>query len=413
MGIGNIWRFPYIVGTNGGGAFLVTYLIVVFSFGLAFMILELAVGRYHKTSVVSALQRIRKRFRLIGFVMVGVTLAIVSYYMVVLGWIISYFAITILDLNLSFDQFTGSMYPVVAFLAIVGLNYFVIRSGIKNGVEKLSKYGVLLLIAIIIPLTVIGLTLPGAEPGIEFYLTPDYSKAFLPEVWSVAIGQAFFSLSVGMGVLVTYGSYLQEERRSVLKSSLIIIVADILIAFMAGLMIFSMVFASEMDPAHGTSLVFRVMPAIFSNIEYGMFAAALFFLLLFLAGITSSISMFQMPVSALEDAFKLDRNRATLVITIAALAAGIPSALSYSSVDLKIFETAVFDLVDRWFGTYGIALAAALFTVAVTWFMDRKQLMEQINAHSPVRFPGWTLSVVRFALPALIIATVLSQILQL
>lgn len=316
-------------------------------------------------------------------------------------------------LNLPYDEFTGSLYPVAAFLAIVGINYLVIKSGVRKGIEQLSKYGILLLVAIIIPLTVIGLTMQGSEQGIEFYLTPDYSQGISSRSIIRLIGQAFFSLSVGMGVLVTYGSYLQEERRSILKSSLIIIVADLMVAFMAGLMIFSIVFASGMDPAQGTSLVFRVTPAIFSNMDYGIVIGSLFFLLLFLAGITSSISIFQMPVSALEDTFRLDRNRATLIITLAALAAGIPSALSYSSVELKILGTVVFDMFDRWFCTYGIALVAALFAVAVTWFMDRKKLMEQINAHSPIKLPSWTLSVVKFALPTLIIAMVLSQVLSL
>jgi NSS family neurotransmitter:Na+ symporter len=411
VGIGNIWRFPYIVGTNGGGAFLVTYFIVIFSFGLAFMILELAVGRHYKTSVLSSFARIRKRFKWAGLVMVGVTFVILSYYLVVLGWILSYFVMAITGASSSFDEYTSSISPVFAFLAVLAINFVIIKMGVRKGIERMSKVGVLLLIGIIIPLTVFGMTLPGSEKGIEFYLTPVTSEIFETETWAVAFGQAFFSLSVGMGVLLVYGSYIKSDR-PLLSSSLIIILADLAIAFMAGLMIFSIVFANGMEPDQGTSLVFRVMPSIFSSMEYGELLSMLFFFLLLLAGITSSISMYQLPVSALEDDFRVSRNNASAVIALLLLVVGLPSALSYSSIGLNVSGLAFFDLVDTIFGTYGIAVSAVVFSIVATWFMDRKRLLEEINRHSPIVFPAWTLRIVKVALPVLIISTIIGQIVR-
>jgi NSS family neurotransmitter:Na+ symporter len=409
VGIGNIWRFPYLVGTNGGGTFLLTYLLVIFTFGLAFMVLELLIGRYYQTSIVSALAGIRKRFRWVGIFMVAVTFAILSYYMVVLGWILSFFVSYLMGQTLDYDAYFGSLYPLVSFAAIAAVNYAVIRTGVRRGIERLSKYGVLLLIATIIPLAAIGMALPGAQGGLSFYLEPDVLAVSDPGVWATAIGQAFFSLSIGMGVLATYGSYL-GEKRSLLSSSIIIIAVDTAVAFVAGLMVFSFVFSQGMDPAEGTTLAFQVMPAAFSSIEFGMVIGTLFFLLLLLAGVTSSVSMFQLPVATLQDTLKMSREKAAAVIGVAAFLAGLPSTLSYSSVGLDIAGAPFFDVLDTLIGTYGIAVAAVAFSLVTLWFIDRKKLIEQANMYNRVRIPAWLVTVVKVELPVLIIATVATQV---
>lgn len=409
IGIGNIWRFPYLAGSNGGGTFLLTYLLVVFTFGLAFMVLEFVIGRYCQTSIVSALASIRKRFRWVGILMVAVTFAILSYYMVVLGWILSFFVSYLFGQTLDYDAYFGSLYPLASFAAIAAVNYAVIRAGVRSGIERLSKYGVLLLIATIAPLAAIGMSLPGAQDGLSFYLEPDALAVADPGVWAAAIGQAFFSLSVGMGVLATYGSYF-GEKRSLLSSSMVIIAVDTSVAFVAGLMVFSFVFSQGMDPAEGTTLAFRVMPAVFSSLEVGVALGALFFLLLLLAGVTSSVSMFQLPVSTLQDMLGMGKERAAAVIGVSAFVAGIPSALSYSSIGLDINGTPFFDLLDTFTGTYGIAVAAVAFSLVTLWFMDKNKLLEQANMYSRARIPAWLVTVVKVALPVLIIATVATQV---
>lgn len=414
VGIGNIWRFPYIVGSNGGGAFLVTYLIVLFSFGLAFMILELAIGRYYQTSVLSTFEKIRKRFKWIGLVMIGTTFVILSYYLVILGWILSYFILwTTTGTAPSFDEYVDSLYPIISFFAVLGINFAIIRLGVRKGIESLSKVGVILLIVLILPLTAVGLSMEGSGKGLEFFLTPDFDKLLNPEVWSTAFGQAFFSLSVGMGVLLVYGSYLRKTH-SIMKSSIIIIVSDLAIAFLSGLMIFSIVFANNLQPDHGTSLVFRVMPSIFSDLSgYGMIVGSLFFFLLLLAGLTSSVSMFQVPVSALEDSFRVSRFKSAAIVTILLAVTGLFPALSYSGLAAEIGNIPFFDLYDSLFGTFGIAISGGVFSIIATWFMDRKILLEQINLKSPIKLPNWVLTIVKFLIPALIITTIVSQIVRL
>jgi NSS family neurotransmitter:Na+ symporter len=411
VGIGNIWRFPYIVGTNGGGAFLVTYVIVIFSFGLAFMVLEIAIGRYYQTSILSAFERIRRRFKWIGVIMIGITFAILSYYLVILGWVISYFvAWTATGAVPSFEEYTGSIYPIIAFFAMLAVNFGIISLGVHRGIENLSKVGVILLLLLMIPLTAIGLYMDGSEKGLEFYLSPDFSRLSDPEVWSIAFGQAFFSLSVGMGVLLVYGSYLRETH-SIIKASIIIIVADLAVAFLAGLMIFSFVFSYGLAPDQGASLVFRVMPTIFTDIPgFGVVLGSLFFLLVLLAGLTSSISMFEVPVSALEDTFRVSRIKAAAIVSILLSGAGILPALSYSGLASEIGNIPFFDLYDLLFGTYGITISGAIFSIVATWFMDRTKLLEQVNLKSPFKVPPWVLTIVKFTMPLLIMLTMATQI---
>lgn len=409
VGLGNIWRFPYIVGTSGGGAFLLPYLIIMFSFGIALMVLEFAVGRHYQTSVISSFEKIVKRFRWLGIILVGTAFAILSYYLVIVGWILSYFILTVFGLSLDFNSFTDSWYPILAFLAVVGIDYVIIRTGVARGIERISKIGVTILIAIMIPLVIIGMSLPGAEKGLEFYLTPDFSKIADAGTWSVAFGQVFFSLSVGTGIMLTYGSYLRAKQ-ALVPSSIIIILADFFVAFTAGLMIFSIVFAFGLDPAQGTSLVFVAMPSIFMEMEFGMIMGAMFFFLLFIAGLVASLSMFQVPVAALEDSLGFGRQKAALVIALLLLAVGLPSALSYSAVNLQALELPFLDMMDSMFGTFGIAISAVVFMIVVGWFMKKEIIMEQVNLNSRVKIPKWILTVVKIVVPILIISTIITQI---
>ncbi|MEM4351723.1 MAG: hypothetical protein QXN13_07105, partial [Candidatus Nitrosocaldus sp.] len=242
--------------------------------------------------------------------------------------------------------------------------------------------------------------------GLSYYTRPDSNRLLDPNVWSSAIGQAFFSLSIGLGVLVTYASYVREQKQSIVATSLIIVGSVLVVAFLSGLMVFTMVFANGLD-AQGTALVFIAMPKIIAGMEYGYMLGITFFLLLLIAGITSSISMLQIPVSALEDTFKFSKARATTLITMLSLALGIPSALSYSPVHLSIYSMPVLDAFDWIFGTIALAVSATLMAVTVAWFINRDEIMEQVNMNSRIRIPSRMLDLVRILLPAMIIATLL------
>lgn len=407
VGIGSIWRFPYMVSSNGGASFLIVYIFVLFTFGLAFMVLELVLGMRYRTSIVSALSRIRPRFRFIGLFMVSVCIAILSYYMVVLGWILAYFVMSMLNTYHGFEEFTDTWYPLASYLAVVAVNYAIVRSGLRSGVERFNRYGVILLFAMLIPLALIGLSMDDDGIGLRYYIEPDYERLLDPHVWSSAIGQAFFSLSIGLGVLVTYASYIREQKRSVVATSLIIICSVLTVAFLSGLMVFTMVFANGLEEVQGAALVFIAMPKIISSIEHGYIVGMMFFLLLLIAGITSSISMLQIPVSALEDTFRFSKAKAAMLATLLSLALGIPSALSYSPLHLSVYSMLVLDVFDWVFGTVALAVSATLMIIAITWFMKRDEIMEQVNINSRVRIHSRLLDVVRILLPAMIVATLL------
>jgi len=412
VGLGNIWRFPYIVGENGGGAFLVPYVIITIGFGLTFMVLEFAVGRFYQTSVISCLCNIGKRFKVPGIVIVGISFAILSYYLVVIGWVFSFTVFMIIGSDLDFESLTNSWLPVLSFVLVLGFTYAIVRRGITKGIENLNKIGVILLVSLLVPLAIFGMLLPNAQEGLDYYLTPDFAKLAEPSIWSTAFGQVFFSLSLGIGILVTYGSYLKEQK-SLLKSSAIIVVANGMISFVGGLMIFSIIFSSGMDPAAGPSLVLQVMPSIFSVMEGGAIIGIAFFVLLLIAGLTSAVSMFQVPVSALEDSAGYSKAKSSSIIAILLLIVGSFSALSYSSANLELFGKPIFDLMDTALGTYGLSISAMVFIVIITWFMDRKKLLEQVNLNSRIKMPSAVITLVKFIFPTLVIASILFTVFSL
>ncbi len=299
----------------------------------------------------------------------------------------------------------------MSFFVVVILNYLIIRLEVCRGIEKNSKIGVLLLTAIMIPLAIIGMTLEGAENGIKFYLSADFSKLKDPSVWSVAFGQVFFSLSIGLGVLLTYGSYI-NDKHSILISSIIIISADLIIAFTAGLMIFAFVFSISMDPSEDVSLVFKVLPTVFSNMTFGMIMGGSFFFLLMLAGITSSIGMLQIPVSVLEDTFRFSKSKASGLVIIISTIIGLPLALSHSSLNLSISNTPLLDIFDTLISEFGLTISAALFIIVILWFMDRKKIIEQVNLHSKIKVPIWIFQVVKILIPILLISTLTMKLID-
>jgi len=405
VGLGNIWRFPYVTGINGGGTFLLVYIIIIFSFGLSLMVLEISVGRSYKSSIVGSFNAINKRFKPLSLITVGVTFLITSYYIVILGWVLTYLLFSILNITIDFNLYINTFYPIIAFIIALLINAIIIKAGVVKGIERISKYGMYILILILIPLTLVSLRLPNSEEGLRFYLTININKLLDPNIWEAAFGQAFFSLSIGTSILLTYGSYL-KHKRSPIEASLIIISADFIFAFIAGLMIFSITFSFNLEPTQGPSLAFIAIPMIFSNMQFGNILSILFFLLLFIAGLTSSISMFQVPISALEDlGFK---NNKVLIITLLLLIAGLPSALSYSIFNLKLFNTPFLDIIDNVIGSIGLIISSIIFIIIITWFSRNDNMMNEIGLSK--EFTNIAFNVVRFIVPLLLIATLVGRI---
>ncbi|RZN38403.1 MAG: sodium-dependent transporter [Methanophagales archaeon ANME-1-THS] len=398
VGLGNVWRFPYIAGQNGGGAFLIPYVISVVLLGIPLMILEFAVGRHFKGSIVSSLKRIRKELRWVGMIVMIVSALVLSYYLVITGWTLAFFLFTLIGTKLVFEDITQS-YLSPVFFAIVGVIMSVIVArGIGRGIEKTNKIMVPGLVLLLAVMVVYALTLPNAMDGISFYLTPDFSKLLDYSVWTAAFGQAFFSLSVGSGILLTYGSYL-DERVSLESNTSIIAVFDTLIAFISGLVVFSIVFSFNFEPAAGPQLAFATLPLIFKEAPYGIVLGGVFYLLLFFAALTSAISMLEVGVAVLIDETSMSRLKAASLFSGILFVLGFPAALSYSRMSLQILNTPVLDLMDRLFGSHGTIFTALLTSVAATWFCDKRTIVNQINKNTNCNLGGFIFFLLKYIIP--------------
>ena len=373
------------------------------------MILEIAVGRMYKSSIVSALSNIRKKFKWAGVLIAAVALSVLSFYLVILGWVASFFISSLGQEFLEFDEYTNSFFPIIAFFSVLAMTFVIVRRGITSGIEQFNKVGILLLIGIIIPLAVYGLTLDGSEEGLTYFFQPDFNKITEPNIWSTAFGQAFFSLSLGSGSLLTYGSYLRGKH-SLIRSSSIIISVNTMISIIAGVMIFSFVFSFSMDPTEGVPLIFQVLPTIFADMNFGFLIGSVFFFLLLIAGLTSSVGLFQVPNASLQDAFHISNKKSSVVIALVVAALGLPSALSYSPLDVKIFDIQFLDFMDSLFGIYGITISELVFVVVVAWFIDKKKILEHVNASSKLNLPPIIISVVKYVVPGLIIFSLISSL---
>jgi NSS family neurotransmitter:Na+ symporter len=378
VGLGNIWKFPFITGMYGGAAFVAFYLLSILLIGLPVMLIEISIGRKTQLSPVGAFRSLAPEgpYFLIGAVGVVVGFIILSYYSVVAGWAVSYLGKAIVGgfssftspeaASEAFGEFSSHPYkPLIAHGIFMLLCILVVSRGIKGSIERGNRILMPTLFVIIVLLIVRGVTLPGAGAGISFLFYPDFSK-LTSEAMLVAIGHAFFTLSLGVGAMLTYGSYL-SEKEDLVKSSLWIIIADTGVALLAGIAIFSTVFAMGFEPDAGPGLVFHVLPTIFAKMPGGSFLAMLFFLLLTIAALTSAMSLLEVVTSYFIDQRGWSRIRATVVLGIAIFIVGIPSVLSFGVLgDVKIFGMILFDFFDYLSFKYAMPLTGffmVLFTI--------------------------------------------------
>ncbi len=338
IGLGNIWRFPYTAGENGGGLFVLLYLLSIVCIALPVLIAAVSLGRHTGKNPVGAFDSIKpgSGWKLVGYLGVGTGVMILSFYAVIAGWTVGYFykavsgqlnAISNETAPKIFATFAGDTVMQIGLLALfIVLTIFIVSRGVSGGIEIFSKVMMPVLFVILLVLLIRSLTLKNAVDGLKYYLQPDISKINF-KIAVNALGQAFFSLSLGMGTMITYGSYL-KKKEDLLSSSLWIALFDTGIAILAGLIIFPAIFSQNMDPAGGPGLVFQVLPVIFAKMPGGYIFGSLFFALLMIAALTSSISMLEVPVSFVIDEKRVDRKKAAYLIGGIALVFAIPSALS-------------------------------------------------------------------------------------
>ena len=351
VGLGNIWRFPYIMGQNGGAVFLMVYLLLILTICFVPLVAELAVGKIIRKNCVSAYETINPKFKLISWMNPITGILIASFYFVVGGWIIRYILLGIENARVSdygsyFLQFTKNGFSTTV-LAIVFLFICILFTarGIKKGIEVANNILMPLFAVILICLICFSLSLPNAHLGLEYMFKPDFSK-INGQMILCALGQALFTLSIGMGALLTYGSYLKKEE-SITKSAYTIILADTFFALLAGIMIFPAIFSFGLEPGSGAGLVFITLPYIFSQIPFGNIISVAFFVLLLSAAITSGISIVEAPVSVLIERFHITRTKACAILFCIISVIAVTAALSFGLLqNFTLFGKTFFDFLD-------------------------------------------------------------------
>lgn len=384
IGLGNIWRYPYITGQYGGAAFVLLYLACVFIIALPVLIAELALGRRTTLNPVGSFKSLSpsRSWPLVGYLGVITGVGILSFYAVVAGWTLGYIVRSIVPSTETFGQFIANPVEEIGyFAAFMVLTMFVVLGGVEKGIERWSKFLMPALFLLLVGLIVYNLTLPGASMGIDFYLKPDFSK-ITGSSFLAALGQAFFSLSLGMGTMITYGSYISKNE-NLPVSAAAVAVADTAVAFLAGLMIFPALFSVGMEPTQGPTLVFNVLPAVFTQMPGGQVVSLGFFILLAIAALTSTVSLLEVPVAYLVDQKQWTRKRATIIVTLITFLIGLPSALSQGSVALFgdvtfLGQTSVLDLMSFVFSDLSLPVGGFFISLFVGWVWGIDKAYEEV-----------------------------------
>lgn len=433
VGLGNIWRFPYLTGENGGAAFVLVYIVCVVLVAMPMLINEIALGRLTGKNPVGAMQKLAGKgglskmwIALVGILPLIVTFVVLSYYSTIAGWTVGYIFTSLFSIKTSFSEFIANpnyVIPLGAFVILVTAS--IVLGGVAGGIEKATKILMPMLFVLLIVVIFRSVTLPGASKGLEYYLIPNFSK-INARVVLAALSQAFFSLGVGWGMMITYGSYLPKNQ-NIVSSSLWVGSMDTSIALLAGFMVFPAVFSFNQKPDEGVTLVFTVLANIFQQMPLGNIAGALFFLLLFFAAITSTISMLEAPSAYFMDQKKWSRKKAAWTVAIAAFLLGIPSALSTGAVEglsvvqvnfLGVIKTGVMDIFDYGFGSLMMMLVVLSTCIFTGWFMNTNDLVAEIEQGLPSFKTGSILGIapykiwlvmIRFVCPIIIGVVILNM----
>ncbi|MDG3088346.1 sodium-dependent transporter [Vibrio hannami] len=409
VGLGNIWKFPYTAGEGGGGAFVLIYLLFVVFIGFSVMLTEFAIGRKTGLSAVGSFKSTDRRWSFVGVMGVLSGLLIMGFYPVVGGWALAYvqkvatgLLSTPESIGDSFGAFISNpIQPLIWMGIYMVLNILVVAKGISGGIEKAGKILMPLLFAILITVAIKGLTLPGASAGLEFLFKPDFSKVDSSVVLS-ALGQAFFSLSLGMGCMITYGSYL-KKKENLVQTTAMVTAMDTGVAILAGVAMFPAMFAFGMAPSAGPGLVFVVVPQLFAEMGgmIGLLLALLFFIGLSVAALTSSVSLLEVVVSYLIDEKGMRRPAAVILASIVMATLCIFSSLSLGGVGPTLFDTGAFDIFDLLTDKIFLAVGGMLICIFAGWRLNREDLKKELTNDGEISFPlfGLWYGLVKYVIP--------------
>ncbi len=431
VGLGNIWRFPIETGQNGGAAFIIIYIGCIILFGLPIMISEFMIGRNTQANTAGAYRKLSPgtQWKWVGRLGVLTGFVILSYYSVVAGWTAEYTLLavtnefsgkTVADYPVIFNDFVSNWWkPLIWLAAFMLATHIIIVRGVQSGIEKFSKIMMPILFILILVLVGCSVTLPGADAGLNFLLKPDFSK-ITGETVLRAMGQAFFSLSLGLGCLCTYASYFGKDT-NLGKTALNVSVIDTLVAIMAGFIIFPAVFNAGYQLNSndiGPSLLFITLPNVFQQAFGGMpllswVFSVMFYFLLILAALTSTISMHEVVTAYLSEEFRMTRRKAAVIVTLACSFIGVFCSLSFGPLNgVRLFDMTLFDLFDYVSSNIFLPVGGMLIALFTGWYLDKKFVRQEITNHDTLRAPYFTALhlVLRYVAPIAIALILLNQL---
>ena len=423
VGLGNLWRFPYLVGTNGGAAFIILYLVCILLLALPIMYSEFIIGRRSQANVFGAFKVLAPKtgWCNVGFIYVLCSIVIISFYCVVGGWTLDYFFKSLAFKFTSADSAAlDGMFGATVTSAGSSLGYMmlfllatalILYAGVKNGIEKYTKVMMPMLFVMVIVIAIRSVTLPGASVGLDFLLKPDFSKV-TAKTFLEALGQAFFSLSVGSGSIMTYASYV-KKRESIVGLSAQTAITDTVFAIIAGLAIMPAVFAFGISPGQGPGLVFVTLPYIFAQLPLGSILAIMFFFMLFIAALTSAISMLEVVVAYLNEEFKLGRTLSIVISTTVVTIFGTLCAISQGVLaDFKIFGNNIFDCFDKLSANILLPLGGLIVVIFAGWKMARKDVLDELTSGGTLKYPAAIQNIIYLSmkyLAPIVVAVILVQ----
>jgi len=401
VGLGNIWRFPYMLGSNGGAAFLLIYLLCAILLGLPVMIAEFYIGRHSKSNAAGAFRVLapHTKWSVIGYIGVAAAFLILGFYFVIAGWTLEYVFQSLTSslegksvemFNKEFANFSSGVFrPVLWVVVFIAMTHMIITTGVKNGIERAAKFLMPLLFSILIILCIRALTLPGAMAGLDFLFRPDFSKINSSVLLS-AMGQAFFSLSIGMGCMITYASYF-GDKTNLQRTAIEVTAIDTILAVLAGVMIFPAVFNFGIEPTAGVELVFITLPNVFGQMPLSNLWACIFFILLAVAALTSTISLHEVATAYLHEEYMFTRRRAAWIVSTGVCVLACISSLSFGIIkNATISGLTFFDLLDYITAKIMLPFGGMLICIFVGWRVDKKILKAELTNRGTVPFYFFT-----------------------
>ena len=424
VGLGNIWRFPYLAAKYGGGIFLLVYLILAVTFGFSLMCAEIAIGRKTGQSAIGAFTTLNKKYKFIGIMASAVPIIILPYYSVIGGWVMKYLSVFVTGGVESaatdgyFENFISQPFePIGWFLLFIGLTALVVLLGVEKGVEKVSKIMMPILVFLTIGIAIYSMTMPGAMEGVVYYLNPDFSK-FSATTVLAAMGQLFYSMSLAMGIMITYGSYMKKDV-SIEASVHQIEIFDTGIAFLAGLMVIPAVFSfsggDEAALGKGPGLMFVTLPKVFNSIEGigGTIIGVLFFLLVLFAALTSSISLMETVVSIFRDKFGWGRKTTCVIVLVGSILLGLPSSLGFGVwSNITVAGMTFLDMFDFFSNSILMPVVAFLTCIFIGYVIKTKTLTDEIESSGKFPNKGLFNVMIKYIAPIFIVLILVSSVLD-